>query len=448
MQDYLPMLESIAADWYRLTLANQEYAITLIVAVWLLTAIFYSIRIGFLNGRFRRLAAALQQLQSELAEAKLQIEGLQQQLTESGEQVSAANAEIANRAQLIDALEQQMLKANQRLADANKGLAANFGLPVPGGDGGNPEEVWDQHRQITEQLNGVLAAERQAKADAEQAREDEAAKVGEKEALLGALRARVESQTQQIGELEAALAEQQRQAQQQRIDAARVAELEAKLATATAVKAVPAPAPAPVTAVKSETPAPVSERIGDSVRAAVEPEKPAVVASPVAPIPAPKPVEISAPEPIVVAKPVEPPRPVVVEPASGKPAEPAGGGLKKLFGSTMQKFAKLDEKFGGSTPRPTVAEAEPTPAPSAEPAPEPIAPTVAADKPAEKPAAGGAMSKFKGLLGKGKSEANADDDEAEPLIEQLEAATADAMQAAEKAKGQLRGLFGKFGKKG
>lgn len=444
MQDYLPMLESIAADWYRLTLANQEYAISLVVAVWLVTAVFYSIRIGFLNGRNRRVAAALQQQQTELAEAKQQIEGLQRQLTESGEQVSAAHAEIANRAQLIEALEQQMLRANQRLADANQALAASFGLPVPVGDGGNPEQVWDQHRQITEQLNGVLAAERQAKADAEQARQEEMAKVGEKDALLGALRARVESQSQQIGELEAALAEQQRQAQQQRIDAGRVADLEARLAAATAARAAPvavAPAPAPSAAVKAEIPAPISERIGESVRVAVEPEKPASVASPVTPMP--EPVKVSEPEPIVVAKPAESPRPAAIEPASGKPAEPASGGLKKLFGSTLEKFAKLDEKFGGAAPKPTEAPVEP--AQIAEP--EPSLPAETTEIPAEKPAAGGAMAKFKGLLGKGKSETIDGDDEPEPLIDQLEAATADAMQVAEKAKDQLRGLFGKFGKK-
>ncbi len=53
MQTTMPFLNNLLAEWYQLTLDNALYAISLAVSVWLLTAIFYSLRIGFLNRRNR-----------------------------------------------------------------------------------------------------------------------------------------------------------------------------------------------------------------------------------------------------------------------------------------------------------------------------------------------------------------------------------------------------------
>jgi hypothetical protein len=47
METYLPIIKAYLADWIQVTVNNTKYAVALALAVWLLCAILYSIRIAF-----------------------------------------------------------------------------------------------------------------------------------------------------------------------------------------------------------------------------------------------------------------------------------------------------------------------------------------------------------------------------------------------------------------
>ncbi|NOV31018.1 hypothetical protein [Methylomonas sp. ZR1] len=419
MEAYLPMIQSILSDWYRITLENQEYAGALALAVWLLTAMFYSIRIYFLKKTNAINLKARLALQTDFEAAQQQQQALQEQLTANTEQLEAAKTVADNEAQRAAGLEEKLVQANRQVIDSIKTLATSFELTEPALPAANDlqsTDLWPRYFALTAQITERFKAEQQGKTELQLALWAETSKVAEKDALLGPLQLRLESQTEQLNKLELAVEEQKilrerEQANAEKLLAEAQAKHQAELARYTdSAKHSATPAPAySQPASQQETKVVINE-----APAVIQPA-PAVVAEPVviqAPLEPPKPVERE------IAQVVDNPKPVVAEPAPAKQssvdklAEKSGGfgKFKQMLNNTMQQMAKLDQKLGTQTEVAAEAireELEEVAAPVVEAAAElkenvvEIAETAAE---AIKEPAAGVGGKLKGLFGKKSAE--------------------------------------------
>jgi hypothetical protein len=358
MEVYLPMIQSILSDWYRLTLENREYAGSLVLAVWLLTAMFYSIRIYFLKKTNAISLKARIALQTELDSARQQLQTLQEQLAANVEQLETAQAAAASEAQRAEGLEGKLVQANRQVIDSIKTLASNFELTEPGLPAANDlqsTDLWPRYAAITAQIAERFKAEQQGKTELQLALWAETAKLAEKDALIGPLQLRLETQTEQLNKLELAVEEQKilrerEQAGAEKLLADTIAKHQAELARyADAAKSSAAPAVNYSQPVSQPEPKVVINEAPAVIQAS-----PAVVAEPVVveiPVEPPKPVERE------VAQVVEKPKAVVAEPAPAKQssvdklAEKSGGfgKFKQMLNNTMQQMAKLDQKLGTQT---------------------------------------------------------------------------------------------------
>ena len=148
-QDYLPFFQDLFTQTYQSTLENPVYAACLSVVVWLLTAIFYSIRIGFLNGRNKRaiktitdIKQALTAAEQQVQEAQNEIQAQQQQL----EQTSQSNSE----------LKEQLKELAGQLSSAIQALAANPDLGQQGlsvGQGLSAEALFQRFNAANQQAH-------------------------------------------------------------------------------------------------------------------------------------------------------------------------------------------------------------------------------------------------------------------------------------------------------
>ncbi|QSB02221.1 hypothetical protein JWZ98_04470 [Methylomonas sp. EFPC1] len=453
MEAYLPMIQSILSDWYRITLENQEYAGALALAVWLLTAMFYSIRIYFLKKTNAINLKARLALQADFEAAQQQQQALQEQLTANTEQLEAAKTVAENEAQRAAGLEEKLVQANRQVIDSVKTLASGFELTEPALPAANDlqsTDLWPRYFALTAQITERFKAEQQGKTELQLALWAETSKLAEKDALLGPLQLRLESQTEQLNKLELAVEEQKilrerEQAGAEKLLADTIAKHQAELARyADSPKSPVAPA---VTVSQPEPKAVINE-----APAVIQPS-PAVVAEPVviqAPVEPPKPVERE------IAQVVDKPKPVVAEPAPAKQssvdklAEKSGGfgKFKQMLNNTMQQMAKLDQKLGTQTEVAAEAiqeELEEIAAPIMEAAVElkenvlEIAET--ASEAVKEPAAG-VSSKLKGLFGKKSAEPVV---APEPVVAEPEPIVDTVAAAAEPAKpAGLKGLLNKW----
>lgn len=355
MEAYLPMIQSVLLDWYRLTLENKEYAGSLAIAVWLLTAMFYSIRIYFLKRTNAINLKARIALQADLESAQQQAQSLQTQLAESAEQLEKQQAAAANEAQRASGLEEKLVQGNRQLIDSIKNLAKSFELSeptLPAANNPDSTELWQRYAALSTQIAERFKAEQQGKTELQLALWAETSKVAEKDALLGPLQLRLDAQTEQLNKLELAVEEQKillerQQDSAKKIMAETVEKHQAELARyADFSKRQPAPAVSPEQAMQyPEAKTSVSE-----VPPLVISPKPAELAEPItaptAPAEPPKAVKVE--EPVKVEK---------AEPATEKQssvdklAEKSGGfgKFKQMLSNTMQQVAKLDQKLGTQT---------------------------------------------------------------------------------------------------
>jgi hypothetical protein len=339
-------------------LENREYAGSLVLAVWLLTAMFYSIRIYFLKKTNAISLKARIALQTDLDSARQQLQTLQEQLAANVEQLETAQAAAASEAQRAEGLEGKLVQANRQVIDSIKILASNFELTEPGLPAANDlqsTDLWPRYAAITAQIAERFKAEQQGKTELQLALWAETAKLAEKDALIGPLQLRLESQTEQLNKLELAVEEQKilrerEQAGAEKLLADTIAKHQAELARyADAAKSSAAPAVNYSQPVSQPEPKVVINEAPAVIQAS-----PAVVAEPVVveiPVEPPKPVERE------VAQVVEKPKAVVAEPAPAKQssvdklAEKSGGfgKFKQMLNNTMQQMAKLDQKLGTQT---------------------------------------------------------------------------------------------------
>ncbi|AEG00121.1 hypothetical protein [Methylomonas methanica] len=443
VQKFMPYFQEMLQQWYQLTLHNQEYAIALVGSACLVTAIFYSIRIGFLKRSAAKILKAKQETQAGLDEAKQQLETLRQQLAEATEHKLAAEQTAQAELNRATSIELRLNKSNQQLAGSLVNLVDCFELNLHNLPTADAENLLSEHEAVIARVADRFQNEQQAKTQLQLSMHAETAKLAEKEMLISSLENRLDTQTQHLAKLELAVEKYeaaQKQLEQDKLQLAQ--ELQNRQAEATRQQAYQKPAAAPV--------------IQETIQAAVEhtPEPIEPVRS-VEKLPETKAVE---PDVKQEPTPVTPkPQAAVSEPAKApvaKKTKPATGNkMKGLFGRVMDKVAKMDEKLGS----PGSVNVEPEAAEVSEARVE--TPDVVEHTESVEPVAqvesskqqSGLNDKFSGLFGGFKKSAakpakvKPEQETAAPAAEEAQV-VAEKPDAGKEKKGakQLSGLFGKF----
>ena len=378
LQKLVPYYQELLQNWYQLTLDNREYAICLAVSVWLLTAIFYSIRIGFLKRSNAKLLKDNTATQTSLDETKEQLQTLQQQYTEVNERMEQAVEKAETESQHLQA-------SNKQLANSLATMVDCFELNQHNLPTAESENLLTEYEAVVARVLERFQTEQQAKTQLQLTFHAETAKLAEKEMLVSSLQNRLDTQTQQLAKLELAIehyedAQRQLEADKQQLanemqkrqaEAAQLLELEKQnlIAAHSQAKAVLAeqksePEPEPVVAESVQQPDTFEE---------VEEQKPA------APEVHPEPVQ-------VVAKPQISEAPVAkAKPQPEKAKADAGKKMKGIFGRAMDKIAKMDEKMGSPAketvkPEQVMDQEDSTElSPAALETPDPVKPAVVAD---------------------------------------------------------------------
>jgi F0F1-type ATP synthase membrane subunit b/b' len=442
LQNLEPIFQKLMEDWYQLTLHNQEYAICLAISVWLLTAIFYSIRIGFLKKRNTQLVTAYQTVQTKLTEAETQLQALQQQLTEAGEKLQQSEQQTEAEIQRAAGIEQRLNRSNQQLVSSLSNLVGCFELNIDKLPNAESDNLLTEFSAVISRVAERFQNEQQAKTQLQLTMHAEAEKMAEKDAMVESLQSRLDTQTQQLAKFEMAIekfeaAERQMELDQQQFalerqqrqtEASRLAELEKQVLAHAQAK--------PIETVVEKV-APVSAS--------------AFAAQPIESVD--KLVEKSVIEPAKMAKPVPTESVVAVktkpEPNKIKPTESNKG--KGFFGRAMEKFSKFDEKLGMQPAVNSAADqledlTEELPVAEVKAAVEDVVETAKAEV-AQKSA--GLNQKISGLFGGMKKTSAKTQPEATATVETIVEAVTEtlpesAAAGADKAASKLSSMFGSF----
>lgn len=441
VQKFMPYFQEMLQQWYQLTLHNQEYAIALVGSACLITAIFYSIRIGFLKRTAAKILKAKQETQAGLDEAKQQLEALRQQLAEATEQKLAAEQTAQAESNRATGIELRLNKSNQQLAGSLVSLVDCFELNLHNLPKADAENLLSEHEAVIARVADRFQNEQQAKTQLQLSMHAETAKLAEKEMLISSLENRLDTQTQHLAKLELAVEKYeaaQKQLEQDKLQLAQ--ELQNRQAEATRQQAYEKPAAAPVAPIQAaveQTPEPMKpvqsvEKLPETKAAESDIKQ---EPTPVTPKPQAA-VSESAKAPVVK-----------------KTMPAAGNKMKGLFGRVMDKVAKMDEKLGspGSVnEKPDAAEVNETRVETSDivertESVEPVAQVESAKQQS------GLNDKLSGLFGGFKKSAakpakvKTEQETAAPAVEEAHVA-AEKPDAGKdkKVAAQLSGLFGKF----
>jgi len=448
MQAYLPIIQDQLFQWYQFTLDNAAYAAALVTSVWLLTVLFYRIRIAFINRRNRIKA---KEAQNSIDAAQQQAQKLQEELSANTARMEESEIAANTATQRALDLERRITEHNIKLNDSLRALTISFNLdrPASSAEGDlESEGLWQQYSAAIAQLTERLRAEQQAKTELQQAYQSETAKLAEKKTLLETLQAQLDAQTHQLAGLKEQNTLLQRQisdsAQKRQSDMARLAELE-KLAVEWAhAKTQPLQLEEKVFAqnvfldqlekAEQSQPSMIEQQhapaeLKEASAIAMDIEQPSLT-------PANNPInevngkiahifsskeqiakldEEAAVEPVAADKTGEELQPVPaesnMEAIQAEPSRPASrpdedkasnlsGKLKHMFGTARQQIAKLDEKLAGETTTADKTAKEPQPVQDARADNRPASPG-AEPQPSESVNGqpGGVTGKIKNLFG-------------------------------------------------
>ncbi|MFI3185324.1 MAG: hypothetical protein QX198_05020 [Methylococcaceae bacterium] len=215
MQTYLPLIQAMLSEWYLFTLNNVLYAGVLATAVWLLTAMLYSIRIASIK---RAKAASEKASIESLTTVQHQLQHTQEELAETTLQMEKAASAAQAETQRALTLEQLIYQRNKQIAEIIQTMATSFDLgerPLLASEDVKADLLWQQHTKVITLLIERLRAEQQTKIELQQTCQAETAKLAEKEVLLEALKVTLDTHADQLSKLESALAEQKTALQQQ-----------------------------------------------------------------------------------------------------------------------------------------------------------------------------------------------------------------------------------------
>ncbi len=433
LQKLMPYFQDQLAQWYQLTLEKPDYAAAVAISVWLLIAIFYSIRIAFIKKDITRLTKANAGIQAELAEAKEKAESAQQQLAEVNLQLQSAEQAAESEKQRGESLEQRLAASNQELAASLAKLVESFELSLHNLPAADSDQLISENQSVIERVSERFKNEQQAKTQLQLSFHAESAKLAEKEMLITSLQHRLDSQTQQLAQMELAIEQYEAAQRQLQVDreqqlAQAMAKQQAQLEAAKVAESK---------AKQQETKfAQAAFAAAEQAGAAVKPMEKTAEAAPVAPAPKAEAAKVAVEK---------------------KAEESEGVKFKGLFGKAMEKFASMDQKLGSSSEAKPSAESQAA-AEVAKPAePEPVE-TVQAEPKAEQKKPSGVGSKMSGLFG-GFKKSKAKEAVADKPTEVVETLVEESRDDAEKKAGgdesgksgkkmqsQLSGLFGKLKK--
>ena len=222
MQTYLHIIQAVLSDWFIVTLNNPVYAGALAIAVFLVTATLYSIKIASLKEK--NIASEKARIEMEknlnasLNSAQQKMLLMQEELTVNTGQMEQARLLAQKEADLAAGLEKQLSQRNNQVAGIIQSLATRFDLgerPLPVMGDIKAEDLWQQHDRVITLLTTRLQSEQQAKIQLQQSYQVEIVKRAEKEALIETLQTTLATQTSQFSKLEQALEEQKNLLQQQ-----------------------------------------------------------------------------------------------------------------------------------------------------------------------------------------------------------------------------------------
>ncbi len=448
MQTYLPFIQTTLSEWYLFTLNNALYAAALATAVWLLTAILYSIRIAAIKrGKAASERAALKDL--DAAQQELQLS--REELASTAEQMEQAQSASQDEKQRALALEQLIYQRNQQIAGTVQTLATSFDLgerPLLASEDVKADPLWQQHDKVIMQLIERLRTEQQAKAELQQNCQAATVKLAEKESLLNALQSTLNNHTSQLSKLEQALEEQKSMLQQQNNSQQALSDtlknfqpaapqpiaIEPKPETFTAVTDWQQPAQAPqnppaeAPLIAQPEPSEQIEQVSAAPEAAVIRQVEETPVELVTAIEEEEPLDLVLDENL---QPVARKTPSVssdTEQQTTAPAKGSLGKIKGLFGKKPQPAPEIE---------PQLVVVEEAPSVSAEPEQQPAAPAKAS------------VGKIKNLFGKKqqpvKTEPQWTDTQAdERLPSSEEQPSTDQQPDDVKASGKLKGFYSKF----
>lgn len=349
LQNLETSFQQLLQNWYQLTLDNKGYAIFLVIAACLIMAVFYSIRIGFLKRNQTRTVNAKNAIQASLDETNEQLRALQEQCDEATELKLQAE-------QQAEAQTQHLQASNNLLAGSLSRMAECFELNRPNPPSADAENLLTEYEAVLAGACERFQNEQQTKTQLQLTLHSESAKLAEKEMLATSLQNRLDGQAAQLSKLETAVEQFENAQRQLEADKERLAK-EMETRHAQAVRELELEKQK-----RAASQEPVQEALTDSNPGPVEADDS---------IEEPEAMETAAAEPVNVAEtvaavPVDVAQPdaVTPEPESGIPeseqpetitapqpetlASTEGGKKKGLFGRTIEKFIKMDEKLGNS----------------------------------------------------------------------------------------------------
>jgi hypothetical protein len=225
METYLPIFQATFSDWYQLTLSNPVYVAALATAVWLLTAIVYSIKVASLKKKNIASEKARNELQHNLNNAQLETLKMQEDLAVNTEQMQEAQQLAQKEAQRSAGFEELLYKRNEQIAGIMQSLATGFDVgerPLPITEDIRADGLWQQHNRVIALLTNRLRSEQQAKIELQYSYQAEMAKRAEKDTLIEKLQTTLAVQDSEVSRLEQALEEQNTMLQQQQDKAEQV----------------------------------------------------------------------------------------------------------------------------------------------------------------------------------------------------------------------------------
>ncbi|MGY6274552.1 hypothetical protein [Methylomonas sp. MgM2] len=344
LQRLMPYFQDQLSQWYQMTMERPDYAAAIAVSVWLLMAIFYSIRIGFLKKDIDKLTKLNTENQASLNSTQEQVQTLQQQLKEAATQTQSAVEKAEAESERASAIEQRLSAGNRELVASLAKLVECFELNVHNLPEANADNLLPEYQAIIGRVAERFQNEQKSKTELQLSFHAESAKLAEKEMLISSLQHRLDNQTQQLAHMELAI--EQYESAQRQLEADREQQLTAAMAKQQAEAAKLAELKRQEQEAKQAKPsASLLEQEVDPLSASVKPAEP--VATPAENIPPgqPKP-ELGKPQAASEAKHFE--GKAQPKAATAKPRE-EGRKFKGFFSKAMEKIAQMDEKLGTQT---------------------------------------------------------------------------------------------------
>jgi peptidoglycan hydrolase CwlO-like protein len=214
METYLPIIQATLAEWLQFTIDHPLYAAALIIGVWLLTTLFYSIKVAGLNKKNVTSERLRTTAETELNTAKQQLQQAQTELASTTEQLAQTKKLADAEKQRANISEQQLTERNQQIAATIQTLASSFDIgerPLPVTGILKADDLWQQHDKVIKQLIERLRTEQQAKIELEKFYQAEKAKLAQTEGQLFSLQTNLDSQTSLVLALQTQTATLQQQ---------------------------------------------------------------------------------------------------------------------------------------------------------------------------------------------------------------------------------------------